>query len=371
MLIMEYVAGGNLREQMEDEWEFSEVANLANQMLSALVFLHDQDVMHRDIKPENILCGSANHYKLADFGVSRELTASLSKQGTEIYMAPEVLGMEPYDLSADMWSLGVLLLDCMGCLPVVRRRPIDRDWCEQIVMDMERYVWECQEVPDFRDCDSLKFAIFIQEAMLQLDAADRWSARRCLAHPTVWNVLDCGEDLDAGDGAKTPTQAHPNGSFTQNARENPGDDEARGAGSLTIRKNAGGKRREEEAPQDLSNEDRPAVRSRDTVEEFSSGPLMRDSTSEPVDESVEPIGGGAPYDPAHVEPYPDFVSDDEADEPSVADANVKRKRGSQPSTIGNEKDVSGETAAPGQAPPHPRTNPAKRDHKRSKIRETI
>ncbi len=375
MLIMEYVAGGNLRQKIGKKMKFDAIMNIANQMLSALAFLHDQDVMHRDIKPENILCMPSNHYKLADFGVSREVAPYASRQGTEMYMAPEVLEWEPYGLPADMWSLGVVLAECMQCLPT-EFRGLDH-WCKNIVQSIKQCYAEIEADPASRGTEVSELVLFVTEAMLQLDADDRWSAQRCLAHPTLWKDLDCDGNSDAGDGAKTPTQAHPNGSSTQSVSESSGDDEAKEAGSLTIRKNGGGNRRDGQAPQDLSNEDRPAVRSRDTVEEFPSGPLIRGPTSEPFDESIEPIGGGAPYEPAHVEPYLDFVSDDEADEASVADANVKRKRGSQPSTVGNEEDVSGEVAAPGpedgvvEAPPHPRANPAKHDAKRSRIRKTI
>ena len=83
---------------------FGEIANLANQTLAALVFLHDQKILHRDIKPQNILCVTPNHYKLADFGVSKEIAPSMSKQGTAEYFAPEVYDQTPYSFSADIVS---------------------------------------------------------------------------------------------------------------------------------------------------------------------------------------------------------------------------------------------------------------------------
>lgn len=101
---MEYAPGGNLAQQMGILMGFGEITNLANQTLAALVFLHDQKILHRDIKPQNILCVTASHYKLADFGVSKELAPSLSKQGTAEYIAPEVFNQTPYSFSADIVS---------------------------------------------------------------------------------------------------------------------------------------------------------------------------------------------------------------------------------------------------------------------------
>lgn len=52
---------------------FDQIAKLIGPILSALVFLHDENVIHWDLKPANILCVTPNHYSLADFGVSREV----------------------------------------------------------------------------------------------------------------------------------------------------------------------------------------------------------------------------------------------------------------------------------------------------------
>jgi serine/threonine protein kinase len=64
-----------------------------------------------DIKSGNILVTSDGDCKLADFGVSAELTASINKRktviGTPYWMAPEVLQSSEYDQKADIWSLGV------------------------------------------------------------------------------------------------------------------------------------------------------------------------------------------------------------------------------------------------------------------------
>ena len=80
--------------------------------------------MHRDLKPENIVATLDNdvyNWKIIDFGFSRATTASLTMQsfvGTANYVAPEILAMQPYTKSVDVWSIGVVtyVLLC-GYLP--------------------------------------------------------------------------------------------------------------------------------------------------------------------------------------------------------------------------------------------------------------
>ena len=83
------------------------------QILNAIYFLHQNNVIHRDIKPENILIDKNNNLKLCDFGYSIELNSELHCTfcGTFEYMAPEIIDKEYYDYSVDIWSLGILLYE--------------------------------------------------------------------------------------------------------------------------------------------------------------------------------------------------------------------------------------------------------------------
>jgi mitogen-activated protein kinase kinase 1 len=94
----------------------------AGQIVAGLHYLHDQRrIIHRDIKPSNILLNSRGQFKLADFGMSKELhtlDAGHTWVGTSSYMSPERVGGETYSFNADLWSLGVLVLEsCTGHSP--------------------------------------------------------------------------------------------------------------------------------------------------------------------------------------------------------------------------------------------------------------
>ncbi|KAK4775684.1 hypothetical protein SAY87_023645 [Trapa incisa] len=128
-LVMELAPGGELFSKLTRRGRFSESSArlLFRQLVSALIFCHENGVAHRDVKPHNILLDKDGNLKLSDFGLS-----SLSDQhrlcgdgllrtfcGTPIYTAPEVVSRQSYSgPKADAWSCGVILfmLIC-GSLP--------------------------------------------------------------------------------------------------------------------------------------------------------------------------------------------------------------------------------------------------------------
>jgi serine/threonine protein kinase len=115
-VVMEY-AQGELFEILEDDKKLpeKEVAKIAKQLVRALLYLHTNRVIHRDMKPQNILIGSDGAIKLCDFGFARVMSCNTmvltSIKGTPLYMAPELVQEQPYNHTADLWSLGVILYE--------------------------------------------------------------------------------------------------------------------------------------------------------------------------------------------------------------------------------------------------------------------
>lgn len=89
-----------------------DIIKLGIDMCKALELCEKNQIIHRDIKPENIFVSSNGSFKLGDFGVAKTIEKSnsgLSKKGTYMYMAPEVYRGEPYDLTIDIYSLGIVM----------------------------------------------------------------------------------------------------------------------------------------------------------------------------------------------------------------------------------------------------------------------
>ena len=121
-ILLEYAEKGNLFNviQKENGVDETKAYKYFIQIVNAVYFLHQNNIIHRDIKPENILLGDNNLLKLCDFGWAKELTVNNRSTfcGTMEYMAPEIVGSEKYDFGVDVWSLGILLYELiMGHSP--------------------------------------------------------------------------------------------------------------------------------------------------------------------------------------------------------------------------------------------------------------
>ncbi len=93
------------------------ILTVAHSLFSACHLLHSFGLLHRDLKPSNILFNSRGQVKICDFGEAAGLDecadSSLSQcgGGSLAYMAPERLSGQPHGPAADVWSIGVVLLE--------------------------------------------------------------------------------------------------------------------------------------------------------------------------------------------------------------------------------------------------------------------
>ena len=132
-LVMEYVQGPNLRGLLDRyQPNLQQIDLIADQVMSALEFAHDRQIVHRDVKPENVLLAVENEQvivKVSDFGLAKVVgefldggrqhpTRTGQTMGTPAYMAPEQqLDALRVDHRADIFSLGAVLYELVSGVP--------------------------------------------------------------------------------------------------------------------------------------------------------------------------------------------------------------------------------------------------------------
>jgi serine/threonine protein kinase len=119
--VMEYIEGETLKEHLDRKGKLNddEIKNFFSQMLEAVGYVHEQNLVHRDIKPSNFMINQKGQVKLLDFGIAKttDVTSSEYTQtgtgiqmGTPLYMSPEqVKSSKEVGASSDIYSLGVVL----------------------------------------------------------------------------------------------------------------------------------------------------------------------------------------------------------------------------------------------------------------------
>ncbi|BEI90367.1 uncharacterized protein CcaverHIS019_0304370 [Cutaneotrichosporon cavernicola] len=129
-IIMEYAEGGSIRTLSRAQpLKELHIALIMREVLVALTFLHKNVIIHRDIKAANILMTTQPpRILLCDFGVAALLASNTSKRstfvGTPYWMAPEVVTQgRLYDVKADIWSLGITLLEMAHGEPPMHGQP--------------------------------------------------------------------------------------------------------------------------------------------------------------------------------------------------------------------------------------------------------
>ena len=146
-LAMEYVQGQPLTDWCDEQCVgLSGRLKLFLQVLDAVRFAHEKQVIHRDLKPSNILVTERAQARLLDFGVAKllegedadNLTRTYGRALTPDYASPELLRGDPVDVRTDIYSLGVLLYELLtGMRPYRLKSAASMGFLEQAVGTLE------------------------------------------------------------------------------------------------------------------------------------------------------------------------------------------------------------------------------------------
>lgn len=197
-LVMELLQGGELFDRLSMVGPYSEAdaAGHVRAIADALRFLHSKGIIHRDLKPENLILVDQtpqSQLRVCDFGLSRIVDVESAQSesdiakticGTWAYQAPEVKAMGGhYDMSVDMWSLGVILFVILAAY-----HPFDvmgQATDDQIVEDARKGNWSFDDPEGDAWATISKPAQDLISKLIVVDATKRLDADEVLKHPWV------------------------------------------------------------------------------------------------------------------------------------------------------------------------------------------
>jgi len=116
-IVMEFIKGRELLDYFNkgERFDLATILKITIELLDALDFAHEHDIIHRDVKPANVMIDAAGHVKLTDFGVARltdapegEATRMGKQIGTPSYMSPEQIQGQKLDRRTDVFSAGIV-----------------------------------------------------------------------------------------------------------------------------------------------------------------------------------------------------------------------------------------------------------------------
>ncbi|CAD8207421.1 unnamed protein product [Paramecium pentaurelia] len=162
-----------------------ETRQIIKQLLTAIQHIHNKGICHRDIKPDNILVNIEGdcELKLLDFGVSRRFLQKnqqiemLTKTGNIYYCAPEIYHQPHYSKEIDLWSIGVIMFQCMtGELPLHSNSINDQI---QLLQTPEQWNFKNKVKEESLSAQNLLFRL------LSADPKKRITPIEALAHPFI------------------------------------------------------------------------------------------------------------------------------------------------------------------------------------------
>ncbi|KAL7861523.1 hypothetical protein SRHO_G00129640 [Serrasalmus rhombeus] len=207
---MEYCGGGSLQDiyHVTGPLLESQIAYVSRETLQGLYYLHNKGKMHRDIKGANILLTDNGYVKLADFGVSAQISATLAKRksfiGTPYWMAPEVAAVERkggYNQLCDIWAVGITAIELAELQP-----PMFDLHPMRALFLMTKSNFQPPKLKDKVKWTN-NFHHFVKMALTK-NPKKRPTAEKLLQHPFVSQPLSRTLAIELLDKASNPDHAH-------------------------------------------------------------------------------------------------------------------------------------------------------------------
>lgn len=207
-IVMEYCSGGDLSTAIyQGAFTEPDIQMHFQQLAEAFKYLFKQKILHRDVKPQNILFKDTNRkiLKITDFGFSKyytgdnELLETLC--GSPMYMAPEILFHQKYNVKTDLWSIGVILYEMVyGKYPYTAKTTVD------LIREVKS-----NKIEFLKSTKVSAQCIDLMQRLLKKDPILRITWQEFFEHPWITNGNElANSDFDVIQGTKS-SMAYPLG----------------------------------------------------------------------------------------------------------------------------------------------------------------
>jgi serine/threonine protein kinase len=197
-LVLRLATGRTLRDRLDTgPLPAARVAEIGASIAEVLAYVHARGIVHRDIKPSNILFDVEGDCYLADFGIAKAvdgepLTETNECVGTAAYLAPEQVADRALGPAADVYALGLVLLECLTGEP------------EYEGTGVEAVVAKLSRAPRIPGTWGQEWRAVLA-AMTAEDPADRPTAEQCV---TLLRALESGRTLPMPVPARRPSRVY-------------------------------------------------------------------------------------------------------------------------------------------------------------------
>ena len=187
-LVLEYCDNGDLSKIIGKPIKEQIVKYYFSQIINALYFLCENNIIHRDIKPKNILLkNNKKDLVLCDFGFARIKSSSMQRVnticGSPLYMAPELLEEKSYTEIVDIWAIGMILYEM-----IYGEHPYNK--CKDLE-DLKEFSKKDIMIPPKNNFnkDVSNDCIDLMQRMLNKEEKDRITLSNLFKHPWIKDTL--------------------------------------------------------------------------------------------------------------------------------------------------------------------------------------